>query len=191
MIKLLELKLENYYMEDKNLKYIRQGKTGCVFASIMARNPKKVGWSRYFNPKNIIIGKDDYIVSYIFKGKDKEYVKNWALSQGMYEDITSKNTTGLRWKKGDVISWVQYFGPDSHVKTRQAPEPELLFCVQLPKNYYNKVGFKGVLHLAHSSVSHIKENILDRIWESCFKRTEKILGYKPTIIEAAKTTYKN
>lgn len=176
---------------DKNLKYIRQGKTGCVFATIMARNPEKVGWERIFNPEKIVIPKSAYIISYIFENKTIEEVREWALKQGMYEDITSKNTTGLRYKNENNISWVQYFGPDSHVKTRQAPVSELLFCVQLPKKYYSKVGFKGVLHLAHASVSHLKENTLDKIWESCFIRTKKILGYKPTINEAAKTTYKN
>jgi len=109
----------------------------------------------------------------------------------MYEDITSKDTTGLRYKNGKVISWVQYFGPDSHVKTRQAPVSELLFSVQLPDKYYSKVGFKGVLHLAHASISHIKENSLDKIWDSCFKRTKKLLGHLPTVREAAKTTFKN
>lgn len=136
------------------------------------------------------IPKEAYIVSYIFENKTKEEVLKWAVDNGMYEDITSKNTTGLRFKGKDNVSWVQYFGPDSHVKTRQAPIAELLFCVQLPKMYYNKVGFKGILHLAHASIAHIKESALDTIWNSCFERTKKILGYEPTINEAAKTTFK-
>ena len=178
-------------MEDDNLKYIRRGKTGCVFATIMARNPEKIGWKRIFNPESLIIPENAYILSYIFENKTKEEVKKWALDNGMYEDITSKNTTGLRYKDNNNVSWVQYFGPDSHVKTRQSPNAELLFCVALPTKYYSKVGFKGVLHLAHASVAHIKESSLDKIWESCFNRTKKILGYKPTINEAAKTTFKN
>ena len=36
----------------------------------------------------------------------------------MYEDITSKNTIGLRIKTEEGVSWVQYFGKDSHAKTR-------------------------------------------------------------------------
>ncbi|MAX51451.1 MAG: hypothetical protein CMH22_05685 [Methylophaga sp.] len=178
-------------MNDENLKYIRQGKTGCVFATIMARDPDKIGWKRIFNPTEITVPKNAYIVSYIFENKSMEEVKQWALDRGMYEDITSKNTTGLRYKGENGVSWVQYFGKESHVKTRQTPHSELLFCVKLPKKYYLKVGFKGVLHLAHASVEHIKEKSLDIIWESCFKRTKKILGYNPTVAEAAKTTYKN
>lgn len=178
-------------MKDKNLQFIKQGKTGCVFATILARNPEKIGWKRIINPKSLIIPKDAMIVSYVFEGKTKEQVKKWAIENGMYEDITSKNTTGLRYKGDNGVSWVQYFGSDSHVKTRQTPHAELLFCVKLPKKSYLKVGFKGVLHLAHASVEHLKENTLDAIWDACFKRTKKILGFTPTIKEAAKTTFLN
>lgn len=177
-------------MIDYNLKYIRQGKTGCVFASIMARDPKKVGWVRIFEPEKLEIPKDAYIVSYIFKNKSLKETKQWALDQGMYLDITSKSTLGLRYKGENGVSWVQYFGKESHVKTRQTPYSELLMCIKLPKKQYFKVCFNGVLHLAHASVEHLKESILDKIWDSCFKRTKKILGYKPTVLEAAKTTFK-
>lgn len=177
--------------QDQNLKFIRSGKTGCVFASIMAKNPDKIGWKRIFNPDKLIVPDDAFIVSYIFDNKSKEEVLNWALENGMYLDITSKKSTGLRYKGASGVSWVQYFGQESHVKTRQTPNSELLFCVKLPKSMYLKVGFKGVLHLAHASVEHIKNDLLDGIWNACFKSTEKRLGYKPTVLEAAKTTYKN
>ena len=178
-------------MKDLNLNYIKRGHTGCVFATIMARNPDKVGWVRIFNPDKLVIPNDAYIVSYIFEGKTQEEVRKWAIDNGMYEEPTSDNTTGLRYDGEESPSWVQYFGPDSHVKTRQAPVAELLFCVSISRNYYKKVGIKGVLHLAHASVEHIKEKSLDRIWNSCFTQTKKILGHEPTIAEAAKTTFKN
>lgn len=176
---------------DANLEFIRKGKTGCVFATIMAREPKKIGWVRIFNPLKLEIPKDAYIVSFIFENKSMSDVKNWALENGMYEDITSKNTTGLRYKGVNGVSWVQFFGKESHVVTRQAPNCELLFCVKLPKKSYLKVGFKGVLHLAHASVEHLKEKTLDFIWDKSHQRTQEILGYKPTVEEAAKTTFKN
>lgn len=174
-------------MIDENLKYIRKGKTGCVFATILAKNPEKVGWKRVFNPEKLEIPEDAFMVSFIFEGRDKEYVRNWALQNGMYEEKTSDNTIGLRYKN----SWVQYFGQDSHVKTRQTPISELLFCVKLPKKYYYKVGFKGVLHLAHASIEHIKDNVLDFIWDRSFVRSKQIVGHKLGIEEAAKTTFKN
>lgn len=173
---------------DLNLEYIRRGKTGCVFATILSRHPEKVGWNRIFNPVGIDIPDDSFMVSFIFEGKDKSEVMSWALSNGMYFEETSDSSLGLRYKGKNGVSWVQYFGPDSHVVTRCSPVAELLFCVKLPKKYYWKVGFNGVLHLAHGSVEHLKEKSLDIIWEGCFKRTKKLLGYSPTIKEAAKTT---
>jgi hypothetical protein len=178
-------------MEDSNLDFIRAGSTGCVFATILSRDLDKVGWKRIFNPTELVIPEDAFIVSYIFEGKTKDEVLAWALEQGMYEDITSKKTTGLRYKGKDNVSWVQYFGPDSHVKTRRSPQAEILFCVQLPTKYYHKVGYKGVLHLAHASVSHLKEKALDRVWDMCFRRTKELLGFSPTIEEGAKTTFKH
>lgn len=182
------IKIMSY--KDENLEYIRKGKTGCVFATILSRNPKNIGWVRIFNPDKLEIPQDAKIVSLIFTNKNKQQVIEWALANGMYEESTSKKTTGLRINIENNISWVQYFGMDSHVKTRQSPHSELLFCCKLPKQYYLKVGFEGILHLAHASVEHLKQSSLDTIWNSCFIRTKKILGYTPTINEAAKTTFK-
>ncbi len=97
----------------------------------------------------------------------------------------------MRFGLGDNIVWVQNFGKDSHVKTRQAPISELMMCVKLPAVSYFKVGFKGVLHLAHASVTGLKKLKADRLWDTSFKNTEKALGHKPTLREAAKTTYNN
>lgn len=177
--------------KDLNLDYIKSGKTGCVFASIMAKDPEKIGWKRIINPETLIIPESAFIISFVFEDKCKSEVIDWALLNGMFLDITSKESTGLRYKGEYGVSWVQYFGQESHVKTRQTPYSELLFCVKLPKQTYLKVGFKGVLHLAHASVEHIKSDLLDGIWNACFKSTEKRLGYKPTVLEAAKTTFKN
>lgn len=170
---------------DKNLQFIRRGKTGCLFASLLAKNPEKIGWKRVLNPTTFEIPEGAYIVSFVFENSNKESVRDWALANGLHEEFTSDQTVGLRYKN----SWVQYFGPDAHVKTRQTPHSELLFCVKLPKKAYFKVGFKGVLHLAHASVEHIKTECLDKLWEGSFEKTKKILGYKPTIKEAAKTTW--
>lgn len=175
---------------DDNLSFIRKGKTGCVFATILSKDPDKIGWIRVFNPLKLEIPQDAFIVSLIFQGWDKNSVKEWALKNGMFEEATSANSTGLRYRGENGLSWVQYFGPDSHSLTRQSPHPELLFCVKLPIKYYHKVGFRGILHLAHASVEYIKENYIDTLWDKSFVRTESILGHKPTILEAAKTTFK-
>lgn len=176
-------------MSDPNLDFIRNGKTGCLFASVLAKNPSKVGWRRVVNPTTIDIKEDDYILSLIFPDGDKESVLKWALDNGMYLEDTSDTTHGLRYKIGDNVAWVQYFGQDSHVPTRQSPQSELLLCVKVAKNFYNKVGFKGILHLAHGSVEYIRKSKLDRMWEQCYVATKKFVGHTLGIAEASKTTF--
>jgi hypothetical protein len=177
-------------MKDPNLKFIRQGKTGCLFASVLAKDPKKVGWRRVFNPESIDIQKDDYILSLVFPHSTQQEVIDWAIKNGMYLEKTSDNTVGLRYKVGNNIAWVQYFGADSHVPTRQTPQPELLLCVKVAKNFYHKVGFTGILHLAHGSIEYIKKHKLDKMWDQCYKATRKFVGHKLGIDEASKTTFK-
>lgn len=176
-------------MKDPNLKFIQQGKTGCLFASVLAKNPEKVGWKRVFNPTSIDIQEDDYILSLVFPHSTQEEVLDWAIKNGMYLEKTSNKTTGLRYKIGDNIAWVQYFGKESHVPTRQTPQSELLLCVKVAKNFYHKVGFNGILHLAHGSVEHIKKHKLDKMWNQCYVATRRLVGHVLGINEASKTTF--
>lgn len=175
---------------DDNLKWISKGNTGCNFASVFAKNPESIGWVRIINPITFTIPEGASLLSMIFIGKTKKEVHQWALDNGFYNEKIADDLTGLRIKLGNTISWVQYFGPDSHVSTRRTPHYELLLCVKMPAKYYFKVGFNGILHLAHASIEHIKETVIDKMWETSTKRTFKLLGYKPGIKEAAKTTFK-
>lgn len=177
-------------MQDENKKWMSNSKNiGCTFAALFAKNPKSVGWKTIVNPHTFEIPNDAFILSLQFPMGDIATVLSWAIRKGFYIEHLEGKNIGLRYKIGDQISWVQYFGPDSHVKTRQAPIPELMMCVKLPAKYYMKVGFKGILHLAHASIEGIKSMKVDKMWETSFKRTEKSLGHKPTLREAAKTTY--
>lgn len=174
---------------DKNLEYIQKGKTGCTFATFLSKNPANVGWRRTVNPTKLDIDSFDYVVSYIFPDGNKESVLEWCLSQGFYlEEITDK-CLGLRLKIGKKVSYVQYFGPDSHCKTRQTPYSEILFCTQLAPFIYHKVKIDKILHLAHSFVGHIRKTAADKFWKSSHQNTAAILGHKPTVVEAAKTTF--
>ena len=65
----------------------------------------------------------------------------------------------------------------------------LNLCVKKGFLTFNRVSFKGILHLAHASVEGLNKNAREILWKSSFKNTEKRLGHKPTIREAAKTTY--
>lgn len=174
---------------DANKKWMSSGKIGCSFAAMFSRNPELVGWVTLHNPKLFSIPKDCCILSLQFDGMNKKDVLNWALSNGFYTEDLGDKCTGLRYNIGDKIAWVQYFGPDSHVVTRRSPIAELCMCVKLPVHTYAKVGVKGVLHLAHASVKGLSQLVQDKLWNSSFVNTEKRLNKKPTLIEAAKTTY--
>lgn len=175
---------------DETLKWIRSGKIGCTFATALSRNPDSIGWKFQVNPTKLEWDEDVYLLSIIFPDSDIYVVRAWALEQGMYIESIDDFYEGLRLKIGNDISWVQYFGPDSHVKTRQSPYPMLNLCVKLSPYSYFKVGFKGILHLAHASIKNFSLRNQNILWATSHTMTNKRLGHKPTICEAAKTTYK-
>ena len=176
------------YIND-NIEWIRSGKIGCTFATLFARNPKNIGWEFIENPTKLKWDSNTYILSLVVPESNIYVVRDWALNNGMYIEDVDGLYEGLRLKIGNDISWVQYFGPDSHVTTRQSPHPMLNLCVKLSPFSYYKVGVKGILHLAHASVGNFTKYISDKLWDSSFKNTEKLLGHKPTVKEAAKTTF--
>lgn len=173
----------------ENIEWIASGKIGCVFASALVKNHDSIGWNFTVNPYKLEPPKGCFIYSAVFPGGNIQSVKKWAINNGMWIQLVSDMYEGLRMSQGSLISWVQYFGPDSHVKTRQTPHPMLSFCCRLPVKYYHKVGFNGILHLAHASVQGLKDTVADILWERSIEKTKKELGFSPTIREAAKTTY--
>lgn len=175
--------------EQENLEWIKSGKIGCTFAAYFARCPETIGWVFETDPANFHIPKDCLMLSLIFPHCDKLFVKDWALKNGFYIEPIADGLEGLRYKCPEGVSWVQYFGFDADVPTRQCPHPMLTFCVKLPNKYYVKVGFKGVLHIAHACVSGISDYVANKLWDSSHQNTKKQIGHKPTIKEAAKTTY--
>lgn len=174
---------------DLNKKWMSTGKTGCTFAALFAKNPEKVGWVTIVNPDKFSIPPKCFILSIQFASKTQSEVIKWALENGFYLEDIGEGNKGLRYKIKDSIAWVQYFGLDSHVKTRQSPVPELMMCVRLPKKYYFKVGFNGILHLAHASIQGLKDSISDKLWDTSYSNTKKRLGHSPTLKEASKTTF--
>ena len=179
-----------------NQEWIGKGNTGCTFATLFSKHPDKVGW-RFMTPQAWSHHREykldlPLIVSIEFPNDgywDLKTVRNWALCSGMYLEETSENTLGLRIKCKEGVAWVQYFGTDSHVVTRQSPNPMLIYTNKLGSSYYAKVGFNGILHLAHAWYSGMKERVYDLLWDRAHKQTKKKIGHNLTIVEAAKTTY--
>lgn len=173
----------------ENLEWIKSGKIGCTFASFFARVPESIGWVFQVNPSRLSIPKYCLMLSIIFPDGNKKSVREWALDNGFYIEEIADGLEGLRYKCSEGVSWVQYFGFDADVVTRQCPHPMLTFCTKMPKKYYLKVGFKGILHIAHACVSGLTDYAANVMWESSHRNTERQLGHKPTIKQAAKTTY--
>lgn len=176
---------------DKNLEFIKRGKLGCVFATYFAKNPNLIGWKRIVNPEILEIPSDAFILSLIFEGKTSSEVLEWCWQNGFYYEYVDDNLVGLRYKfPNGQVAWVQYFGPDSHVKTRQTPIAEIAFCVKIPSTAYFKTLKGNILHLANASVAGLSEVVCEDFWRKSFIRTKQILGHNPTIEQAAKTTFK-
>lgn len=177
----------NYIQE--NLDWFKSGKVGCTFASYFARIPDTIGWKFIISPERLYVPEDCFLLSIIFPEGNKELIKLWALGNGFFIEDIANGLHGLRYEFPEGISWVQYFGPDADVITRQCPYPMLTMTVKLSAKYYIKVGFKGILHIAHASIKGMSDFVCNRLWDTSLSNTEKQLGYKPTIREAAKTTY--
>lgn len=173
----------------EQIEWIKSGNIGCVFASALVKQRDKIGWNFIVNPDKLIIPKGCFIMSVIFPDSNITTVKDWALSNGFYIEDVNDMYEGLRIKIDSFVSWVQYFGNDSHVETRKSPYPMLSFTCKLPSYYYAKVGFTGILHLAHASVQFLGKKAADTLWNQSEVKTKKIIGHKLTIKEAAKTTY--
>jgi len=180
---------------EENIAWIESGKIGCVFASALVKQRARIGWHFYsadwfmrefeghFSDKS-------YIISIVFPGYTIDRVRDFALNKmGMYIEDIEGMYEGLRIKMGPNVSWVQYFGPDSHVKTRQSPHPMLSFTIKLPAHVYAKTMVKGIFHLAHASIEHFTAKKAHTLWEQSFAKTKKELGRSPNLAEAAKTTF--
>lgn len=188
----------------ENIDWIASGKIGCVFASALVKQREKIGWifdafelTDNFIPE--IAAECWNIWSGVFPGANKELVREWAYHNGFTSERLGYNynqddnrwylCTGLRYRMKEGSAWVQYFGPDSHVKTRRAPHPMLSMTLKLPAHVYAQTMIKGVLHLAHASIEFIKAADAHTLWERSFEQTKKLLHHKPDKTQAAKVTF--
>lgn len=173
----------------QQVDWIASGKIGCVFASALVKVRDEILWHFEVDPEDLFIAKSTFIKSIIFPKGNIESVREWALKNGFYIEDINDMYEGLRIKIGNSVAWVQYFGPDSHVLTRQAPYPMLSFTCKITASAYWRVGYHGILHLAHASVRTLTERKQETLWNQSEIKTAQILGHKPTDREAAKVTF--
>lgn len=99
---------------------------------------------------------------------------------------------GYRVKMDEKVSWLTGFGGfDFFPKTRQAIFVEIVFRAK-PRRHYTKVMKEapiGVLHLADMDMKGMGKNKFMALWYGSFDKTESLLGHKPDLRSAAKTTF--
>ena len=80
---------------------------------------------------------------------------------------------------------------DFFPRTRQAVFTEIVFRSK-PRPVYDwvmKETAPGVVHLADMDMRGMQENKFKAIWYGSFDSTEKVLGHKPDLKSAARTTF--
>ncbi|MFS0593986.1 hypothetical protein AB1L05_20580 [Cytobacillus horneckiae] len=192
-----------------------RGQNGCVFAQHLAKeHSEKTGWDSFvYNKETIDINSLDNIIlkainndeievlSLLFpKVVDLEQLSNLILQIMKSDIIYLEKATNFRNRvclslrvkltNSNVISWLMMFAPYSFFpNTRQSPITELAIRVkEKTDNIYPRLSKdKTKAHLADTPF-FLPENIVDSTWDATFRNTEDILGYKPDLIAAAKTT---
>lgn len=193
------------------IKFFRNNQAGCSFAAFAAKDPRKFGWSYRVvgtSPaeadaaiQEAIIDTKISTLSLVFRNC-KDIAGLLALIEALQEcssiflgqDIIYQGyrCVGFRAKVGALESWMTGFGPFPFFpKTRQSPHTEIVVRVK-PRPPYERVMKKapdGVIHLADMDMLGIPEEHFKALWHSSFDRTAAILGHKPDIRSAAKTTF--
>ncbi|MED4128862.1 hypothetical protein [Shouchella miscanthi] len=193
-----------------------RGQTGCIFAQHLAKKTQdESGWYSEVITKNdicqekidnsILEAIDDpniEVLSFLFPNvvtvdQLSFIVKSWIkdstiifLEKATYYD--EHICLSLRLELGDsgIYSWLMMFAPfTSFPNTRQSPITELAIRVKpKPEYIYPKLSQdRDKAHLADTPFV-LSDSKTDRTWEATFKNTEYLLGYKPNLIAAAKTT---
>lgn len=196
---------------EAQLNFYRRGQAGCKFAALAATGPSRYGWLHRLVPPNLatieaeiaaaIMDPDTTTVSLTFPSISQadelvgliQEVSNGSLiflqQDAVFEGF---RCLGLRVRVGELLSWVSGFGPfDFLPATRRSPHTEIVFRVKPRPNYdwVLKQSPDGVIHLADMNMHGLSENALRRMWAASFSGTEQILGGKPDIRSAAKTTF--
>jgi len=202
--------------EDQNiintqLDFYKKGRAGCLFAAHAATNPDRYGWQLsvatpekdkievlvrsatsldHISTQSIIfpnVTSADDLKLLLSVLKD---VNSCTLEQ--QEEFLGQICLGYRMHIGTLTSWVTGFGNyDFLPPTRRAPYTEITFRSKPRPNYKHvmKQAPEGVIHLADMDMKGMSKTQFFALWHGSFKNTEKIIGHKPDLRSAAKTTF--
>lgn len=195
----------------RQLRFLTRKRAGCLFAAVAARSPEKYGWVHRFPTVA-----EDAVDSCIEAATRDPGVTTLSM---VFPQITTTNDLlrflgvlkrcslvtleqeeeahgclcfGFRAEVGELRSYVAGFGNYAFLpKTRRTPSVEITMRVK-PRPQYDFV-FKEapacVIHLADLDMRGMPPEKLWRLWDGSFVQTERILGHKPDLRSAARTTY--
>ncbi|MBP9842501.1 MAG: hypothetical protein KBC62_00695 [Candidatus Pacebacteria bacterium] len=193
------------------LEFYKRGGAGCLFAAHAATNPAKYEWRLSISEVNaaqiesivqsaialhgvstqsIIFPSVVHVKSFKNLLATLQKVPSFFLEQE--QEFENMICLGFRVKIDDMMSWVTGLGSFTFLpKTRQAVFTEIVFRSKPRPDYewVMKKAPKNVLHLADMDMKGMRENKFKALWYGSLDNTEKVLGHKPDLRSAAKTTF--
>jgi len=193
------------------LAFYREQRAGCYFAAVAAKDPGLYGWrQQVIEPRAEVV---DEAVSRAIADSSVSTLsliiptvqtaaqlldlcsalrRSRTVRLELREPFDDFLCLGYRAVVGEKRSWMTGFGPfDFFPLTRQSPHSELTLRVK-PRPKYAKVmkeAPEGVLHLADLDMLGIAEAAFKTLWHKSLQHTAELLGHKPDLRSAAKTTY--
>lgn len=197
----------------EQLRFFSERRAGCLFAAVAARDPVKYGWVHQVSAGDPAA---EWIDSMIEGAVSSPQITTLSLllptiktTEGLVdfvsvlkgcrlidlaqvEDYADSVCLGFRTLVGSLRSYVTGFGNFPFLPiTRQAPVVEITMRVK-PRPKYEFV-FKeappNIVHLADMDMVGMQRDKLWELWNNSFIQTEMILGAKPDLRSAARTTY--
>jgi hypothetical protein len=193
------------------LRFFEAKKAGCLFAAAAARDPLKYGWSH-----QCLLPRASDIDAAVRAGMDSREMTTLSLlfptisavtelldlirvlshSEMIFldqrEECLGTLCLGFRARIGELLSYVTGFANFAFMpKTRRAPCVELTMRVKPRPNYefVFKEAPPGIVHLADLDMLGMPREKLGKLWDNSFVRTNKILGAKPDLRSAARTSF--
>ncbi len=203
--------MEDKSIIDAQLDFYRKGRAGCLFAAHAAADPAKFGWRLSVSKLDVEsieavvreavladgISMQSIILPSVVTVEDLRRLllllkdaPSFFLEQE--QEFGDKVCLGFRVRVEDKVSWLTGFGNFEFLPaTRQAVFTEVVFRSKPRPNYttVKKEAPPNVLHLADLDVGPMKRTKFDALWNGSFEKTEQLLGHKPDLASAAKTTY--